>query len=456
MSKILIVGLGLSGVSAYNYFRKNPENKIFVTDSKKPTNENFLSVISSDSSAYYFGEEFDLSLLGTFDFIIKSPGIPYSNRILSKALELNMPIYTDVEFSTIGKSKVIGITGSNGKTTTTTLVGEMFDNSTFDSAVCGNIGFPILDFFGNGQEKEVLVAELSSFQLKGTEKFHPSIAAFLNFNPTHLDFHGDETDYFQSKLKIFQNLNENDYAVMNFDDPHINQPSVVSGINAPIFFFSRTHELSNGSFIREGNIFFASNNQEELICSVASIPLMGSHNVENVLAAITIAKLQGIDTNIIAETIKNFRSVEHRLEEVQSPLHFRIFNDSKSTNPTSSLSACKSFDNHIRLILGGMNRGADFSVLKDQLPKVSKVYTFGESKEILKEQLSNLGYYNVEMFESLEDLVKKSFKESSQDDTLLFSPGCASWDMYSSYTERGRIFKEEIQKAVVASTGSLY
>lgn len=443
MSKILILGLGLSGISAYNYFSSQNNHEIFVTDSKKPTNQSFLSSLESNPSVdSFFGENFDTTQLTQFDFVVKSPGIPYSHPILRECDVLSIPIFTDVEFASSSSSDIIAITGSNGKTTTTSLVGEMFENSSKTSTVCGNIGLPILDFCLPDTHKDVLVAELSSFQLKGTQTFKPLISAFLNFNPTHLDFHGSEADYFDSKLKIFRNLDETGFAILNLDDPHLNSGKVITKINAPIFFFSRKDVVRNGVFVKNGSIFFAKDETLELICSTDIISLMGDHNLENVLAAILIAKLYGLSNEVITKTIFNFKPVEHRLEKLPSPFAFDIYNDSKSTNPTSTLNACVSFKKPIRLILGGMNRGADFSVLKNVLENVSKVYLFGESKEVLSEQLANMGYSSFESFDSLEMLVSKSINESTDDEVLLFSPGCASWDMFTSYIERGNIFKE--------------
>ncbi|OEF99525.1 UDP-N-acetylmuramoylalanine--D-glutamate ligase [Vulcanibacillus modesticaldus] len=380
------------------------------------------------------------------DLVVKNPGIPYSNILIEKAVRLNIPVITEVEIaSKISKAPIIGITGSNGKTTTTTLIGEIIKKAGLAPIVAGNIGTVLSEEALLAKEEQVLVAELSSFQLKGTINFRPHIAVLLNIYPAHLDYHQSIEDYIDSKSKLFCNQNAEDYAVLNAEcETCIN---LKSKIKSQIYLFSTKSKVEKGAYIEGGKIFWVDGTKQVEILSLSEIFLKGAH-LENVLAAIVATRLYGVDFEAIRYVLRNFKGVEHRLEYVLTTNNNIIFyNDSKATNPQATITALSAFEQSVILIAGGLDRGISFEELIEPFKKgVKFLITFGQTAEKLKEIGRIAGIDQCFVVDNVNEAVKSAYSLANNGDIVLLSPACASWDMFTSFEERGRMFKEAVHK----------
>ncbi len=389
-----------------------------------------------------------LCLLDGCDLIIKNPGIKYDLHILVDAQTRHIPIVTEVEVAyAITNAPIIGITGSNGKTTTTMLVDDMLQQAQIAHTVGGNIGTPLSDVVTNLNDKTWVVTELSSFQLKGTHTFRPRIGALINVYPTHLDYHHTMEDYIASKKRLFVNQEQSDIAILNVDHPIIE--ALQSDIKATIWKVSTQHAVCPGVFVADGNLVARLTEDTDLvpILAVREIFLRGDHNVENALVASAIALCAGASVDAIRATLRTFKGVEHRLEFVREVNGITYFNNSKATNPQATLRALKSFHEPIVCILGGLERNDDLQVLLKPLQNhVKAVVTLGESRKRMADLATQAGISSVTMVDTIEDAVLQATKEAKKGDVVLLAPAAASWDMFASFEERGRIFKEAVHR----------
>jgi UDP-N-acetylmuramoylalanine--D-glutamate ligase len=378
------------------------------------------------------------------DFVVKNPGIPYDVPLLQEAMRLGIPIYTEIEVASwVTDSPIIAITGSNGKTTTTTLVGEILQRAQQNPVVAGNIGTVLSGVVGTTKADQPIVLEVSSFQLMGTETFHPRIGALLNIYPAHLDYHHSFEAYVDAKMHIFRNMGEQDVAILNHDSALIRQQA--STISARRVWFSREQALDEGAFIEDGNIVYRAGGETQVVMPLSSVALNGEHNLENVLAAIAIAMNSGVSVNDIEYVLSRFRGVEHRLEWVRTLSGVDYYNDSKATNPTAAMQALRSFSGDIVWIAGGLDRGDDFSVMADELSQRVKVAVLlGQSSDALEQICEHAGIQTVQKVRSLDQAVMTAKRLANPGDVVLLSPACASWDMFTSFEERGRIFKDVV------------
>ncbi|ULO08876.1 UDP-N-acetylmuramoyl-L-alanine--D-glutamate ligase [Paenibacillus sp. 19GGS1-52] len=395
--------------------------------------------------------------------VVKNPGIPYSVPPVQDALNLGIEVVTEVEVAyRLCVAPMIGITGSNGKTTTTTWVGRMLDAVGMKPIVAGNIGTPLCQAAQEASEDNWMVVELSSFQLKGTETFRPKVACLLNVAETHLDYHGDMQDYVASKAKLFANQTAADTAVLNWDDPFCRE--LVPYVKANILPFSMTEELVQGVFVRPSfvpdtdddlkrEIIYRDYAEgETVIAAVDSIGLPGRFNIENALAACGVAIAAGADPALLAESLSSFRGVEHRLEYVADKGGAAYFNNSKATNSKATTMALTSFRQPVVLIAGGLDRGSDYMELLPVLRgHVKALVAMGQTKDKLIKVATLAGLkhiISVDTGESAAAVLQQAVQEASAlaeaGDIVLLSPACASWDMFTSYEERGRIFKEAV------------
>lgn len=381
------------------------------------------------------------------DLIVKNPGIPYRIAPIQEAMQKHIPIVTEVEIAyALSRGSFIGITGSNGKTTTTTLVGEMLKAGGIRNVVAGNIGRALTEVASDTDEQEWLVAELSSFQLKGTIRFRPCVAALLNIVPAHLDYHETMEDYMASKKKLFANQTADDIAIFNADCEKSRQ--LASEVKATVHMFSRLQQVNRGADLRSGYICYHNQDRDsERILPVEEVALPGQHNLENALAAVAIAKACGCSTAAVAETLRRFSGVEHRLEFVRALDGVRYYNDSKATNPTAMTRTLEAFNEPIILIAGGLDRGIDFrdlvSVFRERL---YGLVVYGQTQGILKQRGLDAGVPLIREAEDLEEAVRLASEIARQHDIVILSPGCASWDQYTSFEERGGIFKQAVHR----------
>lgn len=381
------------------------------------------------------------------DVVVKNPGIPYHIDPIQQAIKKNIPVITEVEIAgQLAKAKIVGITGSNGKTTTTTLVGKMLAASGLPVFVAGNIGTALTEVVTQLEADEWLVAELSSFQLKGTNQFHPDIAACLNVYPAHLDYHPSLEDYWMSKANLFKNQIEADFAIFNKDSEICRK--MAESLHSNVVWFSRTQEVEQGVFIREGHIVTKmSDEEEQVIMPYNEIALPGEFNLENALAATAIATCCGCTPAAIRKVLSTFRGVEHRLEFVRELGGVVYFNDSKATNPQAATKAIQSFQNPLVWIAGGLNRGINFSEIVSVIEeRVKTMIAYGESAPILLERAKEANISQRFHADTIEEAVQIAKNQAVAGDVVLLSPACASWDQHTSFEERGSIFKQAVHK----------
>ncbi|WP_332237477.1 UDP-N-acetylmuramoyl-L-alanine--D-glutamate ligase [Sporolactobacillus sp. KGMB 08714] len=377
--------------------------------------------------------------------LIKNPGIPYSNPLVQKARQLGIRIITEVEIAyELSDAPFIGITGSNGKTTTTMLLGEMMKGSAAVPIVAGNIGTALTGIVGEATDKNVIVAELSSFQLLGTEQFRPKIAVVLNIFDHHLDYHGTVENYARAKARITVNQTADDVLVYNADSERV--VSFIAGkTKARKVPFSMTGRTEDGAYIEDGAIYFRT--ERILECSEMGLP--GTHNLQNALAAVAAAKISGVPTAQIVRILKTFTGVRHRLQYVNVTRGRTVYNDSKATNILATSKALTSFPGKsIVLLAGGLDRGNTFDALIPYLKKadIKAALLFGETKDKLRDACERAGIARVENVENVEQAVPEAFRLSGPGDVVLLSPACASWDQYDSFEQRGDIFISEVNK----------
>jgi UDP-N-acetylmuramoylalanine--D-glutamate ligase len=449
--RVLVVGLGKSGVASA-LFLASRGALVTVSDAKREDQlRGEIQALLDRGITVETGKHGERTF-SSQDLIVVSPGVPSGLPALQHARSLGIPIIGEIELTArFLEGKIIAITGSNGKTTTTTLTGEIIASGGRKTLVGGNIGTPAITFVEQSSPDTWIVLEISSFQLETIETFHPHIAAVLNLTPDHLDRHGSMEAYIAAKARIFENQNgENqkagDFAVLNFD--HENTRALAKGIKPQVLWFSRKHEVERGAFVKNGAIVYRDTSSRNLdiveIMPLAEIALQGAHNVENVLAAVAIGMAAGVEPAAIRRAVKDFRAVEHRLEYVATLRGVQYYNDSKATNVDATIKALESFPSNVHLILGGRDKDSDYSVLKPLLAaRVKQVYTIGEAAAKIESQIS--GAAPLRSVQTLEAAVREAAELAASGDIVLLAPACASYDQFSSYEHRGRVFKELVQ-----------
>lgn len=387
---------------------------------------------------------------GAYDLVIVSPGVPSTIPLLKAAEGLGIPIWSELELAgRFIEEPIIAVTGTNGKTTTTSLIGYIFRQAGIDAVVAGNIGIPLSGevekIRHSGRKVRYWIVEVSSFQLECVQQFRPYIAVFLNVTPDHLDRHGNLMEYGRTKLRIFANQRPDDYAVLNLDDPWIHNNLPV--LRSSSFWFSRRTLPENGIGVQDGLISFSREGRREILCPVKDVRIPGPHNLENALAGAAASLLAGIGIEVVAKALSTFPGVPHRLEPVGVVDGVKYVNDSKGTNPESVLKALDSFKEPIILIAGGRHKGSDLSELAKKIKeKVKALILLGEAAPIIRDAVSDEGFTNIWNVASLKEGVQTAAKLASPGDVVLLSPACASWDMFRDYEERGDIFRQLVKE----------
>jgi len=449
--RILVVGLGKSGVAAALFLEAHGA-RVTVSDAK--TEEELRSEIPAlldKGITVEAGGHGDRTFRDQ-DLIVISPGVPYEIAQLQQARSQGVPVIGEVELaSRFLKGHLVAITGSNGKTTTTALTGEVISMGGYESLVGGNIGTPAISLVGESTDDTYNVLEISSFQLETIESFHPQIAVVLNVTPDHLDRHRSLQAYISAKARIFENQSRDDYAVLNADDPTCLR--LADDCRAHTRFFSRKGELKHGAYVKEGKIYWREEESgEQEIMPVGSIALKGTHNLENVLAAVCVGRLVNVEPHRIRRAVEEFKAVEHRLEFVASIRGVDYYNDSKATNVDATTKALESFPAGIHIILGGKDKGSDYSVLNPLLKsRAKRVYTIGAAAAKIESQIA--GAAEIVHAETLENAVRRAAEAATPGDVVLLAPACASFDQFENYEHRGRIFKETVAALAAKSAG---
>lgn len=433
-TNVLVLGLAKSGTAAAELLLRS-EVTVRVNDLMTKETDSIVEQLRAQGAEVIVGSHPN-DILDDIELLVKNPGIPYDNPVIEQAVMKQIPIITEIELAArlANGNELIGITGSNGKTTTTMLIYEMLKSSEQKIKLAGNIGVVATEVAQDLQNDERLLLELSSFQLLGVQEFQPHIAALLNLYAAHLDYHGTMDEYVQAKAKIFRNQTENDYLVYNADDERVK--AIVHTSKAQLVPFSKVIKEINGAWVDEKYLWF----KDEKIISLQDIVLVGEHNLENILAAVCVASLSGATKTGIRHVLQHFSGVKHRLQFVQE-LNGRLFyNDSKATNMLATQKALAAFSTPTILLAGGLDRGDQFDGLIPYLKNVKACVLFGETKDKLAE-MARLAEINViHLVEDVEAATKKAYELSAAGDVILLSPACASWDQYKTFEERGDMF----------------
>jgi UDP-N-acetylmuramoylalanine--D-glutamate ligase len=437
--RVLVVGLGKSGVASA-LFLKSKGARVTVSDTKPPDQlKDEIPVLLDQGIAVETGGHGERTFGGQ-DLIVVSPGVPTDAPPLVQARALGGKIIGEIELaSQFFPGRIVAITGSNGKTTTTSLAGEIVAAGGFRIAVGGNIGTPAISLVEGATAETIAVWEVSSFQLETIQAFRPRIAVILNVTPDHLDRHHTFAAYTDAKARIFENQQREDFTVLNADDHTCAE--LATRTRAQIFWFSRTKEVKQGAFVHDGHILFRDDSGQRELMLASEIPLKGAHNVENVLAAVCVGALLHCEPGQIRKAVRDFKAVEHRLEQVASIRGVEYYNDSKATNVDATIKALESFPANIHLILGGKDKGSDYGVLNDLLrQRVKRVYTIGAAAAKIESQIKEAA--EIDHAETLETAIKHAAEAATPGDIVLLAPACASFDQFRNYEHRGKVFKE--------------
>ena len=433
----LVLGLAKSGTAAATALLRN-QIHVRINDSQIEKDAKIVEQFTSLGAEVIVGSH-PLSVLDDIEIIVKNPGISYNNPLLQEAVKRNIPIITEIELaaSLIHDHNMIGITGSNGKTTTTTLVYDMLVASERRVKLAGNIGVVATEVAENLHEDEKLLLELSSFQLMGVQQFKPHVAGLLNLFDAHLDYHGTVDDYIVAKANVFVNQTEDDYLVYNLDDPRVMETIKIA--KAKCIPFSIKEKNIDGAWLDESYMYF----KEERIIALRDIVLVGDHNKENILAAIVISLLMGATKKGIYEVLTTFSGVKHRLQFVAKKQNRLFYNDSKATNMLATEKALQSFHQPTTLLAGGLDRGDDYQLMVPYLANVKTMVVFGETAEKLQKIAIQEGIQVIKV-NDVREAVQVAYKHSEPGEVILLSPACASWDQYKTFEERGNMFIQAV------------
>jgi UDP-N-acetylmuramoylalanine--D-glutamate ligase len=440
--EVCILGLGKSGFAASNLLLSKGSNVKLSEINENPNIRKKLKALQKQGAKWELGKHSEEFILSS-NLIVVSPGVRSNVPVLENARRKGIPVISEIELAYyFCPSKIIAVAGTNGKTTTVKLISHILKEK-FKVYEAGNLEIPFSSIVEKLKQEDIVVLEVSSFQLKNILSFRPYISLILNITPDHLDMHPDMTDYINSKTKIFANQEDGDFAIINASDPYL--LNMKSKIRAHLYDFSLNNSISKGTYIDNGQIVFRENGGKEIICKQEVFPLQGTHNLENCLAGVTVAKILGLKKAEIEKGLKNFKNLEHRLEKVGKIRGVEFINDSKSTNLDCIKKALFTIRSPILLILGGKDKGNDYSQVKKLIrEKVKFLLIIGESKEKIKRALK--GESPIFTYGTLEEAVEFALKNAESGDKVLLSPGCASFDMFKDYKERGKVFKETFYK----------
>ena len=443
---VMVVGMGRSGQAAVKVLHKKGAS-VIACDGKQATaaDAKLIRDLEKKGIPVYFGGQ---PPLDGVDLLVLSPGVPLVNPLVEEAQEKGIPVTGELELAYLVAKEgatFLAITGTNGKTTTTTLVGEIVKAAGLPCEVVGNIGIAAVEKTAKAKKGTWFVVEVSSFQLETIETFKPKVAALLNITPDHLDRHKTLENYAATKARIFENQDEGDFAVVNFDDKPSLQMSTSTG--AKVVPFSRLADMKFGACVREGKIVVIDGEEKvHPICDAKDLKIPGDHNLENALAAVAVTFFAGIEPKYIRKVLKSFKGVEHRIEDLGTVKGVRYYNDSKGTNPDAAMKAIQAMAGDTIIIAGGYDKGADFTeFIKAFEGKVYYAVLIGKTAVKIKETAESLGFTDTIIVEDMAAAVREAARKAKKGDSVLLSPACASWDMYNSFEERGDDFRSCVE-----------
>lgn len=444
--RVLVVGLGKSGVASAQFLAARG-SRVTVSDTRSQNElKTQIPALLDRGIAVETGGHGERTFRDQ-DLIVVSPGVPSDLPQLSRVRAQGIPVIGEIELAArFLKGKIVAITGSNGKTTTTTLCGDLIASSSQRTLVGGNIGTPVILLVDDSTDDTINVVEVSSFQLETIETFLPYIAVVLNITPDHLDRHGTMEAYTAAKARVFENQTAADYSILNLDDA--GSAALKSRTKARLCWFTRKQPLIGdqmGAFVRDGEIYWRDGKREEKIMPAAEIPLKGAHNLENVLAAIAVGRLSGCDPESIRNAVRKFEAVEHRLQHIATIGGVDYYNDSKATNVDATIKAIESFPGNIHLILGGKDKDSDYTQMNHLLrERVKRVYTIGAAGEKIRSHVQSA--VEVLPCQTLENAVERAHDLAKPGDIVLLAPACSSFDQFENYEHRGRTFRALVER----------
>ena len=439
--KVLVFGSGISGIGAGKLLEQVGASVVLYDGKETLDKEVLKAQLGDDTKAEIILGELSEEVMETLDLVVMGPGVPTDLPVVLKMRDMGIPIWGEVELAyTYGKGDVLAITGTNGKTTTTALLGEIMKNYKESVFVVGNIGNPYTAAALEMREDSVAVAEMSSFQLETIHEFRPKVSAILNITPDHLNRHHTMEAYIKAKEDIAKNQTKEDTCVLNYEDEVTRK--IGENVKANVLYFSSQRKLDRGIYLDDGNIILRQD-EEILVCNVNELKLLGTHNYENVMAAVAMAAAYGTPMEVIRRTIKEFAGVEHRIEFVREKDGVAYYNDSKGTNPDAAIKGIQAMNRPTVLIGGGYDKDSEYEEWIQAFDgKVKLLVLVGATKEKIAEAAERVGFVSYVMADSFEEAVEKCIEAAEPGDAVLLSPACASWGMFKNYEERGDKFKE--------------
>lgn len=441
----LVAGTGISGIGATKLLLDKGANVILYDGNESLDEKNIREQFDETARLTIILGELKKEQIQEVEAMIISPGIPCDTPFVLLVQDMGIPIWSEIELAyQMGKGKIIAITGTNGKTTTTALVGKIMNDYYKQVFVVGNIGTPYTSIVEETEEESVIVAEISSFQLETIKQFQPVVSAVLNVTPDHLNRHKTMELYADVKMSIAKNQTKQQVCVLNYDDPITRKMG--DKVPAKPIFFSHTKQLEEGVFLREDTIYIKKDGVEHRVCQTNELKLLGMHNIENVMAGVGMAVWFGVPLSSVITSIKQFQAVEHRIEYVDTIRGVDYYNDSKGTNPDAAIKGIKAMNRPTYLIGGGYDKGGAFDEWIQAFEgKVKELVLLGETANRIAETAKQYGFVDVVFVETLSEAVQYCAKKATDGEAVLLSPACASWGMFKNYEERGHMFKQYVE-----------
>ena len=443
---VLVYGTGVSGIAASNLLLSKNAKVLLFDENEELDTERVLSELDSDTDVTVLTGSLTEEALSTVDLAILSPGVPTDILNVEMIREREIPVWGEIELGfQCQNGRILAITGTNGKTTTTSLLGEIMKNDKKDVRIAGNIGIPYTREVVGSTDDTVMVAEISSFQLETVVDFHPNVTAILNITPDHLNRHHTMENYVDAKLMITRNQTKDDICVLNYEDEILKERA--ADIPAKIVWFSSRQSLKEGFYLDGDMIVCREKEGEEPVELIRTdeLNILGRHNHENVMAAAAMARAAGVSFENIREVLRTFTAVEHRIEYVAEKRGIRFYNDSKGTNPDAAIQAIRAMDRPTCLIAGGYDKQSDYSEwIQSFGGKVRKLVLIGQTAEKIAAEAKKQGFYNYVFADSLQQAVEICYQHANTGEAVLLSPACASWGMFPNYEVRGRMFKDMV------------
>ena len=453
--KVLVFGSGISGEAAAGLLMREGSDIVLYDGNDKLDADRIKSEILEETQDTEYGRfpgtvsvvlgEFPENLLDKLDLVVMSPGVPTDLPVVEQMRERDIPVWGEIELAyACGKGDVLAITGTNGKTTTTSLLGEIMKNAKESVFVVGNIGNPYTSIVPQTREDSVIVAEVSSFQLETVHSFRPKVSAILNITPDHLNRHHTMEAYIEAKERITAGQSADDFCVLNYEDEVLRKFG--ESVNAQVLYFSSRRKLNRGVYL-DGRTIVCSLDEPVAVCDTDELQILGTHNYENAMAAVAMAYAYGVPVDVIRKTLKEFRGVEHRIEFVAEKNGVAYYNDSKGTNPDAAIRGIQAMNRPTVLIGGGYDKESSYDEWIDAFDgKVKKLVLIGATREKIAETARRLGFTDIVMADTFEEAFDKCVEYAQPGDAVLLSPACASWGMFKNYEERGDKFKELVEQ----------